>query len=223
VNNAYSKASNLKLFGVTKTITRNNRGSGNRRNPTGLSRGLGTSVRVGRNVMRSSRNTMEPAMMASRLVTGDPDPTPTPSRSVFERALIGTLQEMTGTGAPTGNLGMSNILSFETTAATGAATGAKPRFTEGRLKRLEVWGTAADEAADFPLTVTLFTASAGDGAIFRDFGTPGQRRPHIAIIPNFDLRQTWFDSSNSTPLFNVVSSGTSTETTVIIRVTLELR
>jgi len=175
-------------------------------------------VRVGRNVMRS-RNQMEPAALASRLVNGNPDPTPTPARSVFERALIGTLSEFNGTGTPTGSLTMAQVLVFENSAATGAPV-TSSRFSSARIKRIEVWGSSTLESGDSALSITLPTSSAGDGATFRDFGTPGERRPHLAVVPNFDYRDTWYSSSNILSLFQLTPA---TDTSMIIRLTLELR
>lgn len=197
-------------------MTRNNRGNRNRRIPIVGRNGLGNQnttrpARIGR------RAAMEPSEMESRLVRGDPDPTPTPDRAVFVRSLLGLFSQFAGS-TTSAQISASTILIYENQAATGSASTTASRFNEMRLKRVELWDTAANEATDTPLTLTVQTSGGGDGAVFRDFGTPGERRAHIAVIPNFALRQRWFTSSDTTNLITVASPGSQ-----IVRLTLELR
>jgi len=210
---------NLKLFGAITTILRNNRGRGNRRNTTVGRSGLGN-----RNTIRPATNgrraaIVEPSSMESRLVNGSPDPTVTPDRAVFTRTLLGTTTQFTGSSS-LASLLMAGILVYENQAATGSSSTTAARFNEGRIKRIEVWDTASNEATDTPLIVTVGSSiqSGGDGAVFRDYGTPGERRAHVAIIPNFALRERWFSSTDTTVLVVLPTSGAQ-----IVRLTLELR
>jgi len=196
-------------------MTRNNRGNRNRRIPIVGRNGLGNQNTT-RPARSGRRAVMEPSEMESRLVRGDPDPTPTPDRAVFVRSLLGVYSQFAGSASS--NISASTILIYENQAATGSASTTASRFNEMRLKRIELWDTAAHETTDTPLTVTVNGAVGGDGAVFRDFGTPGERRAHIAVIPNFALREKWFLNSDTTGLITVATPGSQ-----ILRLTLELR
>jgi len=172
------------------------------------------SARNGRN-----RNVIEPSQMESRLVNGTADPQTTPDHVVFTRPLIGTALQF-GAGS-TGNISMANILIYENQSGTGSASTTATRFLAGRIKRIEVWDTAANEATDNALVVSISSVPYGDAAVFRDYGTPGERRAHVAIIPNFAFREHWFLNTDTSVLF-MVPQGTTSNTT-IIRLTLELR
>jgi len=170
--------------------------------------------------------------MESRMVRGDPNPTPTPDRAVFSRALLGNGNDMGEYDKHgTFTLNMSKILAYEASASSGLSAA---RFSEGRIKRVEVWDNAPDEASDNALQVTILPdktitsaiPSRGDGASFRDFGTPGEQRAHIAIIPNFDFRSQWRPSGDALGLISIVQTGnvsTANPPAPIVRITLELR
>jgi len=144
---------------------------------------------------------MDPSAMASKLVRGSEVIPATPDRFVFQRSLLGTLFAFLQSPAtPTGNVNMHNILVYEAQVSSGSST---PRFAEARIKKIEVWGAGAAEAgAATPLTVAVVSGS-GDGAVFRDFPIPGATRAHVAIIPNFEYRDTWVQAVDTTTLFTI--------------------
>lgn len=172
--------------------------------------------RVGRPQM------LEPAALASRIVRGSPDPPDTPDRAVFRRALMGTLFGFQNSPTTVVNtITTSMILSYEGLVAYGTYVA---RFREFRLQRIEVWGSSTEESGDVALVVSIApTLEEGDGAIFRDYATPGNRRQHIAFVPNFAVRERWYTANNEN-LFSVTTAATPTATvSPILRLTLELR
>jgi len=194
--------------------TNNNRGRRPRGRAAGIAAGLGNRRRTGRRMF----GVVEPREMESRLVAGTKDPLPTPDRSVFVRSLMGTLGNFGATSVPF-NLTMAQVLDYEYTAATGSVQ-TSARFADGRITRVELWDSAAGSASDAPITIQILPGtSRGDGAIFRDYGTPGEARAHLAVIPNFDFRSEWINNGSTTALISLAANSTS----AILRLTLELR
>lgn len=167
---------------------------------------------------RRARN--EPGAQASMLVPGYPDPPTTQSKAVFTRAL------MTNASAGTVTAGQYTFTFNQLLVAEAAQAGAgtAPRFTEGRISRIEVWGRADQNSESVALTLTL-SDNRSDGGSWIDYGIAGSTRPHIAVIPNLDFRDHWYASNSGNILFTVTDGRISTTNAsdYVVRVSLELR
>lgn len=182
-----------------------------------------------------NRQMLEPSALASRLVNknGSQLIPETPDKAVFVRALLGTFFAMAqGATTSTTGLTMNNILIYENQVSTGSASTTATRFTEARIKRIEVWGDdsailGTPATSNAPLILTMASATfRGDGAVFRDFGTLGNDRAHITVIPNFEFRETWFAATDTTSILFNVRHSVATPTaasTPLVRLTLEMR
>lgn len=108
--------------------------------------------------------------------------------------------------------------------ASGSATAVTPAtistalqnaaafFDVVRLQKISAYG---DSSADVHVRVAF---PGQDGGDFLDRGTTGALRPQLHLQPTFTMRQTWYDTTATTTLFNVFGSGT-----VVLQLTVEAR
>jgi len=107
---------------------------------------------------------------------------------------------------------------------------AAARFGEFRIQKIEVWAAAAlASGTTVQGTITLQLSDVtSDSASFIDYGVFGKSRPKVAIIPNLQMREHWFDSTDTGKVLFVVNdpalpSGATASGLVVIRLTLQLR
>jgi hypothetical protein len=70
-------------------------------------------------------------------------------------------------------------------------------------------------------TVDINDDAIGDQAEFHDYGTIGQSRPQVHVIPSFAVREYWLHPNNGN-LFAVSGATTAPVGSIIINVSLEL-
>lgn len=177
------------------------RGRGNRRFATQTRSGLGTQI-----VYRNTRNNPAPTElkgMSSTLVAGAPDPTPVSNVIKHHHRL-----QLSGSLASTAPINK--------TAVFAALPGGSAAWTYVRIIKVDIW--AGDQhGLSFKWDVQL-----ADEMQFSDWGTPGNRRAQLHIMPNFRLRQAWLDSTAGV-LFTLAHLGqTGGETSnYIVNITVE--
>jgi len=161
--------------------------------------------KVGRNGAR----VMNPTAMESKMVRPSVQVPETPMRPIFPRSMLFTLLELSNaSGSPIGTITPKDLAILDARQASGDTNplGTTPRFAQLRVKSIEVWGGDGNLGSDVSpvtsvsITVTQSTnnVTGGDGAIFRDFGTLGNVRANVKVIPNFAQRQEWLSTSSDT-------------------------
>jgi hypothetical protein len=104
----------------------------------------------------------------------------------------------------TGGIFSSGLGVIDNRQATESTTITSSRFLEVRVQSIEVWGLDINsgttvQTGENGISLRIFQSEnnelGGDGAVFRDFGTNGSRRPHIKVIPNLALREQWLNTN----------------------------
>lgn len=173
---------------------------------------------------RRRRGRNDPGAQASLLVQGYPDPPTTQQRAIFTRSLLfdgnaGVVSNNTISISPS-SIGVAEAKSGGFTAT---------RFTDIRIRRIEVWGRA-DPVSTLPIGDTalrlVLTAAQSDNGSWVDYGITGSARPHIAVIPNLDFRDHWYSLTSATEIFQVQAAGITAQTQAgdyLIRISADYR
>jgi hypothetical protein len=186
-------------------MTRRNRGRTNRRIRAPARTGLGT-----RRVQRNMVAPLELRSMGSTETRGSQDP-----ESVKDTVKVRHRVQLPLTVTSSG----SAVTATSIAAVIPASGTAWPQF---RILKIDVWGPdSTSTAAPFASPIALQMVG-GDGASFSDWGTQGQQRAQLHIIPDFEFRSIWRLATGTTALFTVFSNDT-TGVSIIVNVTLEMR
>jgi len=186
---------------------------------------------------------LNPTAMESRMVRPSGQVPETPMRPIYQRSLLFSLLEANNaSGSPIGTLTPKDLAILDARQASGATNPVTTavRFNQLRMRSIEVWGgdgnlgSEVSPSTSVSLTVTESTnnVTGGDGAIFRDFGTLGNTRANIKVIPNFAQRQEWLstlaDSEGNSFLYevrtaqlNVFAEDVAQE--ILVRVVMDMR
>ncbi len=181
--------------------------------------------------------------MGSRMVRPSGQVPETPMRPIYQRSMLFTLLELKNvSGSPVGTVTGKDLAILDARQASGSGNplGTSPRFAQIRVKSIEVWGgdgnLGSDTSPSTSVSITVTQANnnvtGGDGAIFRDFGTLGNSRANVKVLPNFAQREQWLstdaDTEGNAFLFEVrtaqlavFSEDVSQE--VLVRVVIEAR
>lgn len=207
-------------------MSRRNRGRRSRRRATNASQNGGK--RSGR---RSGirRNLLEPAAMVSRLTTGSMDPE-TVRYSITTNHRVQLINPASAAGSTISTVTVANMFSV--------IPGGTTAWRAFRIKKISAYGSDSTAISTTsygipPFGILMNTVDAdggalGDQAEFHDFGTAGQERAQVHVLPAFAVREYWFTSAlTTTTLFTVAGGSTSSATgsgviPCVINVSLEL-
>jgi len=103
-------------------------------------------------------------------------------------------------------------------------------FRNFRINKITAWGPDVGEIpsdgtgiGSYAVGIQIGSGSSdGDGAVFTDAGTQGQRRAAVSVIPNIGYRIVWFSITDATTQLFVPSISPSPPATRIVNVIVDV-